>query len=366
MQFDEFGPERIVEVYHPKLGMRGVLVIDNTALGPGKGGIRFAPTVDKTEVFRLARTMTWKNAMAGIPFGGAKSGIMGDPKKLTPKQKDEWVAAFSKLLKGVVPKYYVAGPDISMAEHDMAVFAKANGSNQACTGKPKKLGGLPHELGSTGFGVFHSALVALKHMGKDPKKVTFAVEGYGNVGEFVCKFMTDVGAKLVAVSDSKGTCFLQSGIKNDVLYKTKKEKGTVTAYPACKVLPSKELIYQEVDVLFTAAIPDLVKMEDVPKIKAKLIVEGSNIPMKEDVEAELAKKGVLIVPDFVANAGGVISSYVEYIGGNEKTMFEMVEERITKNNEQVLAKAKAENLLPRDDALAIAKERVRNKCKTCR
>ena len=109
--FDDFGPERIVEVYHPKLGMRGVLVIDNTALGPGKGGIRFTPTVDKTEVFRFARTMTWKNAMAGLPFGGAKSGIIGDPKKLSAKQKDEWVAAFSKLLKGVVPEYYVAGPD---------------------------------------------------------------------------------------------------------------------------------------------------------------------------------------------------------------------------------------------------------------
>lgn len=364
--FDDFGPERIVEVYHPKLGMRGILVVDNTALGPGKGGIRFTPTVDRMEVFRLARTMTWKNAMAGLPFGGAKAGIIGDPKKLTQKQKDEWVAAFSKLLKGVVPDYYCAGPDISMAERDMATFAKANGSKKACTGKPKKMGGLPHELGSTGFGVFHSALVALKHMKKDVRKVTFAVEGYGNVGEFVCKFMTQAGAKLVAVSDSRGTCYLPSGINNDVLYKTKKEKGTVTAYPNCKVFPSKDLIYQDVDVLFTAAIPDLVKMEDVQKIRAKLIVEGSNIPMKEDVEAELAKRGVLIVPDFVANAGGVISSYVEYIGGNEKTMFKLVEEKITKNTEQVLVKAQKENILPRDAALAIAKERVRKNCKTCR
>ncbi|MCX6708785.1 MAG: Glu/Leu/Phe/Val dehydrogenase, partial [Candidatus Woesearchaeota archaeon] len=103
MEFDDFGPERIVEVYNPKLGMRGVVVIDNTALGPGKGGIRFTPSVDKEEVFRLARTMTWKNAMADLPFGGAKSGIMGDPKKLTPEQKDAWISAFSELLKGIVP-----------------------------------------------------------------------------------------------------------------------------------------------------------------------------------------------------------------------------------------------------------------------
>jgi glutamate dehydrogenase (NAD(P)+) len=185
MEFDDFGPERIVEVYNPKLGMRGVVVIDNTALGPGKGGIRFTPTVDKEVVFRLARTMTWKNAMADLPFGGAKSGIMGDPKKLTAEQKDAWISAFSELLKGVVPLKYCAGPDMNMAEHDMEVFAKANGDMKACTGKPKALGGLPHELGSTGFGVFHAIKVALKHMNKDIKTVTYAVEGFGNVGEFV-------------------------------------------------------------------------------------------------------------------------------------------------------------------------------------
>jgi len=366
MQFDEFGPERIVEVYHPKLGMRGVVVIDNTALGPGKGGIRFTPTVDKEEVFKLARTMTWKNAMADLPFGGAKAGIMGDPKKLTPKQKEEWVAAFSKLLKGMVPLVYVAGPDISMAEHDMEVFAKANGDNKACTGKPKKMGGLPHELGSTGFGVFHAIKVALKHMKKEIKGTTFSVEGYGNVGEFVCKFMTEAGAELVAVSDSKGTAVLNRGMDAKKLYEVKKSKGTVTAYPGAKVLSTKELIFQDVDVLVTAAIPNVIKPEDVPKIKAKLIVEGSNIPMTQECEEQLAKQGILIVPDFVANAGGVISSYVEYIGGTEKEMFRMVEDKITKNTALVLEKAEKENVIPRVAALEIAKARVKKKCKTCR
>src|SRR3989338_3925853 len=160
----------------------------------------------------------------------------------------------------MVPLVYVAGPDISMAEHDMEVFAKANGDKKACTGKPKSMGGLPHELGSTGWGVYHATLVALKHMEKDVKTVTFAVEGYGNVGEFVCKFLTQAGAKLIAVSDSKGTCHFSKGIDSEKLYQTKKEKGTVTAYAGCKVLPSKDLIYSDVDVLVTAAIPDVVKM----------------------------------------------------------------------------------------------------------
>jgi glutamate dehydrogenase/leucine dehydrogenase len=363
--FDDFGPERIIEVYHPKLGMRGVLVIDNTALGPGKGGIRFTPTVDKEEVFRLARTMTWKNAMAGLPFGGAKAGIIGEPHKMTPKQKDEWVSAFSKLLKGVVPLNYVAGPDISMAEHDMETFAKANGDMKACTGKPKKLGGLPHELGSTGFGVFHAIKVVLENLGKDIKKVTYAVEGYGNVGEFVVKFMSEAGAKLVAISDSKGTLVEPKGIDAKKLYATKKSKGTVTAYGG-KVLPTHDIIYTNCDILVTAAIPDLVKMADVPKIKAKLIVEGSNIPMSVECEHALAKKGVIIVPDFVANAGGVISSYVEYIGGTEAKMFKLVKEKIAKNTELVLNRAAEEKVIPRVAAEKIAKERVMAKCKTCR
>ena len=364
--FDDFGPERIVEVYHPKLGMRGVLVVDNTALGPGKGGIRFTPTVDKNEVFRLARTMTWKNAMADLPFGGAKSGIMGDPKKLTPQQKEEWVAAFSRLLKGVVPLNYCAGPDINMAEHDMEVFAKANGDiAKSCTGKPKSLGGLPHELGSTGWGVFHAIKVALKHMGRDIKGVTYSVEGYGNVGEFVCKFMSEAGAKLVAISDSKGTLVVPEGIDVKKLFEVKKSKGTVTAYGG-KVLPNKDICFQDVDVFITAAIPDLFGVADVPKIKAKLIVQGSNIATTTEAEEALAKKGVLVVPDFVANAGGVISSYMEYIGGTEEQMFKTVEEKITKNTELTLERAKNEGVIPRAAALKIAQERVRAKCKTCK
>lgn len=364
--YDEFGPERVIEVYHPKLGMRGVLVIDNTALGPGKGGIRFTPTVSKEEVFKLARTMTWKNAMADLPFGGAKAGIIGDPRKLTPKQKDEWVAAFSELLKGVCPEFYCAGPDISTTEHEMEVFAKANGSMKACTGKPKSLGGLPHELGSTGFGVYHAALVALKHLKLDVKKVTFAVEGFGNVGEFVCKFMTEAGAKLVAVSDSKGTCLVPAGIDYEKALAAKKDKGTVTAYPKCTFRPSYELIYQDADVLFTAAIPDVIKKEDVPKIKAKLIVQGSNIPMTQECEELLAKRGILVIPDFVANAGGVISSWCEYVGKTEKQMFKTVEEKITNNTQLVLDRAEKDKVIPRVAALKIAQERVKKKCKTCR
>ena len=366
VEFDEFGPEKIIEVYNPKVGMHGYVVIDNTALGPGKGGIRMTPSVSMDEVAKLARTMTWKCAMAGLPFGGAKAGIIADDREITKGQKKIIVEEFSKALKTVCPSLYVAAPDMNMAEQEMRWFADANGSGKSCTGKPKNMGGIPHELGSTGFGVYHATLVAAKHLGLNIKKSTVTVEGFGNVGWFAAKFLFAAGAKIVAVSDSRGVVYNKAGLDFKKLDKVKKERGTVIAYKPGKVLPDKEIISIEADILVTAAIPDLVKIGDVNKVKAKLIVEGSNIPMTPEVEQHLHRKGVLVVPDFVANAGGVISSYVEYIGGTPEKMFKLVEEKVKENTELVLNQAKKQGVSPREAAMKIARERVMRKCETCR
>ncbi len=366
IEFDGFGPENVFEVYHPKIGMHGFVVIDNTSLGPGKGGIRMTPMVSAEEVYKLARTMTWKNAMADLPFGGAKGGIIADPKKLSAERKNEIVAAFAKALKPVCPSKYVAAPDINTAEHEMEVFARANGSMQSCTGKPKSLGGIPHELGSTGFGVFHSAEVAAKFVGIKLRNSTIAVEGFGNVGYFVAKYLHEAGAKLVAVSDSRGVAYDSNGLDFAQLEKAKREKGTVTAYPKAKVLAGEEIVSLNADILVTAAIPDLVSAKDVDHVRAKLIVEGSNIPMSAQVEELLHARGILIVPDFVANAGGVISSYVEWKQGSVDEMWKLVKEKVRANTELVLKEAKRSERIPRVVAEKIAKKRVMEKCDTCR
>ncbi|MFH1592693.1 MAG: Glu/Leu/Phe/Val dehydrogenase [Candidatus Woesearchaeota archaeon] len=364
--FDEFGPEKILEVYNPKVGMRGFVVIDNTSLGPGKGGTRMTPSVSKEEVFRLARTMTWKNALADLPFGGAKSGIIADSKKIDREKKKTIVEAFAEGLKVVSPSQYIAAPDMNMAEEEMKWYAEKNGDMKSCTGKPKDLGGLPHELGSTGFGVYHSLLVAAPYAGLDIDKATVAIEGFGNVGWFVAKFLKEHKCKLVAVSDSSGVIYNKKGLDFKKLAKVKKEKGKVTAYGEGEVMPSNDILDVDADILVTAAIPDLVKGSDVDRLKFKMIVEGSNIPMIEAVERECFKKGILMVPDFLANAGGVISSYVEYTGGGEEEMFKMVEEKIKKNTEMVMKAAKEKGVLPRDAGMEIAVERVMEKCKVCR
>ncbi len=366
IKFDSFGPEKIFEVYNPKIGMHGFVVIDNTALGPGKGGIRMTPTVSLTEVSQLARAMTWKNALANLPFGGAKAGIIADDRTISQQKKDELVTAFAAALKPICPSLYVAGPDMNMAEHEMEVFARANGSLQSCTGKPKTIGGIPHELGSTGFGVFQALKIALKHKKKDIKNIRVAIEGFGNVGWFVAKYVTEAGGKVVAVSDSKGTIVNQKGFDFHKLVQTKEQKKTITQYGEGIISKTEDIIAVDCDVLVTAAIPYLISEKDLPKIKAQFIIEGSNIPMSAACEQNLHERGVLVVPDFVANAGGVISSWAEYIGKDKDYMFKVVEENITKNTEEVLTSAEKEKKMPRLVAEAIAKERVLKKCVTCK
>ncbi len=371
--FDDIGPEKIVEIHHPKTGTEGFVVIDNTSLGPGKGGIRMTPTVSIEEVMKLARVMTLKNALAELPFGGAKAGIVADPKHISQKHKDEMIKAFAKSIGDLSPKEYVAAPDMNMAEHEMAVFAKANGSMKSCTGKPKSMGGLPHELGSTGFGVFHATKIALEYLDKDIKNITLAIEGFGNVGEFAAKYLSEAGAKIIAVSDSKGVVYNKTGIDFSNLKKIKEQTGSVVNCPG-KRLSNENIISVNADVLITAAIPDLVTEKNMHNVKPGLIIEGSNIPMSYAVEKHLQmnhKK--LIIPDFVANAGGVISSYIEYIHTGKKKsydylvkrMFEEVENKITQNTKIVLEKCN-KNCVTRDVAMRIAKKRVMEKCDICK
>ncbi|MCX6820407.1 MAG: Glu/Leu/Phe/Val dehydrogenase [Candidatus Aenigmarchaeota archaeon] len=358
--YDEFGPEKIVEVYDPATGMRGFVVVDNTALGPGKGGIRMTRSVTAGEVSKLARTMTWKCAMAELPFGGAKGGmVLPAEAEKDPAKKEIMVRAYARAMKAVCPRYWVAAPDINSGEEEMRWFATENGSMQACTGKPADMGGIPHELGSTGFGVYHSTVVALEHMGIPLKGATVAIEGFGNVSTFAAKYLSDAGAKIVAVSDSKGLIHNADGLDIAKLMRVKADTGAVNNYTPGDAMPKEKLFELGVDVLIPGAMPDVVTAQTCCDVRARIIVEAANIPIKPEVEKTMAARGVLIVPDFVANAGGVISSYVEYAGGTPEQMFKEVEQRVRKNTQLVLDKAKKEKKFTRDAAMEIAQERVR-------
>ena len=357
--FDELKPKVVIETYDFKTKTEGILVIDNTFLGPGKGGIRLVPDVTVEEVKRLARAMTYKNALVEIPFGGAKAGIRADP----AGNKEMAIRAFARSIRKYVPEEYVAGPDMNTTEKEMDTFAKELHNLKACTGKTEMFGGLPHELGSTGYGVAESAEVAIKFAGMDVKGTRVAIEGFGNVGTFTAQFMEQKGAKIVAVSDLSGCLRNPEGIDVKKLFEYRTKNHLIAGYvkndPKTKIFPREELFTTDADVLIPGARPDAINDINKAKIRAKIIIEAANLPISYEIEKELERKGVVIVPDIIANAGGVISSYVEYINGTEEQMFETVKKKIVTNTAQILKEAKEKKKFVREVALEIAEHRLK-------
>lgn len=366
---DEFGPQYVFKVRDPKIGMEGVLVVDNTNIGPGKGGIRMTPGVTEEEVRRLARGMTWKNALAGIPFGGAKAGIvMPLEVSMNKAMKKKFVQSFARLLKPLLINSYIAGPDVNSGEKEMQWFAEAVGDWRSATGKPSsyvkkgaakgKWRGLPHELGSTGFGVAHSTAVAMEAMGRSLEGATVAIAGFGNVGTFAFKFLEEMGAKVVAINDSKATAYLPEGLNYKKMMAVKKKTGSVASYPGATTLARDDVYTLPVDILIPAATTDLINESNKDHVQAKMIVEGANIPMREEIENELWEKGIAIVPDFVANGGGVISSYAEYIGASPEYMFKIVKQKVSDATRAVMTESVRSSTNPRIVAMRLAQKKV--------
>ena len=353
---DRLGPEYIIKVYDPRLGMGGFLVIDNTKLGPGKGGIRMTPDVTEEEVFRLARAMTYKNALANIPFGGAKGGIIW--KSGSDALKKKFVQSFAQKIKPFLVSRYIAGPDVNSGEKEMAWLVDAVGDKRSATGKPKKLGGLPHELGSTGFGVAETAKVAAKLKGIDMAGATIAIDGFGNVGSFAFKFLKNAGAKIVAVADRYGAIYDGGGLSEKDIKKVKSCGRSLKECANGKPISREKFFSLAVDILIPASVTDVINESNKESIRAKIIVEGANIPMRENIENELWRRGIMIVPDIIANAGGVISSYAEYMGYGPEKMFELVRQKINFTANSVLRKSIQKNINPRAVAMELALKKL--------
>lgn len=365
---NEFGPELVVKVYNKNIGLEGFLVIDNTALGPGKGGIRMTHNVTEDEVARLARTMTFKNALAGIPFGGAKAGIVFSGG--SDEHKRTLIQHFAKEIQLLTPKKYIAGPDIGTGEREMAWFVSATGNWKSATGKPanlcmKSFGskgekcGIPHEFGSTGWGVAQATKTAVEILGMDIKKSTVAIHGFGNVGTFAFTYLTHMGAKVVLIADKDGALYSEKGFDLNGIKDIIKQRKSITKYPgSSKKVSSEDFWKIPVDILIPASITDVINDSNKKYINAKVIIEAGNIPMQETIEEEFFKKGIVILPDFVANAGGVISSYAEHRGYNPKQMFKTVRDKIIKTTTLVLKRSLQKHMNPRQVAMELAKKRI--------
>ncbi len=351
---DALGPAKIIHVQEPRLGLKGILVVDNVATGPSIGGLRMAADVSVGECARLARAMTLKNAAAGLRHGGGKSVLYGDP-RMPKAQKEQLVRAFASALRNEAD--YIFGPDMGTDEECMAWVKDEIGRS---VGLPKEIGGIPlDEIGATGWSLSHVTEVALRYRDFKLEGARVAIQGFGAVGKHAARFLAAKGAVLVAAADSSGTLVDPKGIDVAQLSALKEAGRSVLDYPAGEKRDRDAVIDVECDIWIPAARPDVVHEDNVHRLRTKLVIEGANIPFTHGAEKILHDRGVLCVPDFIANAGGVICAAMEYAGASESAAFDTIADKLRQNTEEVLAQVAKQGMPPREAAMNLAVARVK-------
>lgn len=323
----------------------GYRVQHNEARGPFKGGIRYHPQVDIDEVRALASWMTWKTAVVDIPYGGAKGGIVANPKQMSPGEIERMTRRYASEISIIIgPEKDIPAPDVNTGGREMAwimdTFSMQKG--YACpgviTGKPREIGGSLGRPEATSRGLVFTVREAAKKIGLNLKGATVAIQGYGNVGAFAHKLIErDFGAKVIAVSDSQGGIVNEKGLKYEEVWAHKQKTGSVKNFPGTKPISNEAILELKVDVLLPCALENVITKENAGKIKARISGEGANGPTTFEADAILWKNGVLVLPDILANAGGVTVSYFEWVQNNYN--FYWTEEEVNTKLDQIITKA---------------------------
>jgi glutamate dehydrogenase (NAD(P)+) len=361
---DEWGPEKIVTVSHRRSGMKGVLVIDNTARGMGKGGTRMSSTVTVGEVARLARNMTWKWSVVDLFYGGAKAGIAADP---TAPDKEAILRAFARALHNEVPSEYVFGLDVGLTEDDAAVIQDELGSRAAAVGTPAHLGGVAYDrLGITGFGVAEAADAAAEYIGLAMSGARVSIQGFGAVGQGVARRIAELGGTVVAVSTACGSRVDPGGFDVAELLRLHAQHGdNFIAHIATGAQhPVGAELTVDCEVLVPAAMQDVIVGPLATQVRARMIVEGANLPTSAAAQSILDNRGVVVVPDVVANAGGVIAAAFAMdvrhsaFPADTSQIFATVSEKLRHNAGEVLSAASSQRVTPHAAARRLAERRV--------
>lgn len=323
----------------------GYRVVHNGYLGPSKGGIRYSMDVNQDEVKALAAWMTWKCAVVGIPYGGGKGGIKCDPRSMSKGELERLTRAYTSAMFDVFgPDKDIPAPDMGTGQQEMAwlmdEYSKMKGisSPAVVTGKPLVLGGSLGRVEATGRGVMVSTRSALTKLGINPIGATCAVQGFGNVGSISAKLIASQGLKIVAISDISGAYYNSNGIdiEGAIAYRDG-NKGTLEGWKGGDKITNEQLLTLEVDVLVPAAMEDQITAANADQVKAKLIVEGANGPTSSNADAILNKKNIMVVPDILANAGGVTVSYFEWV--QNRLGYFWTEERVNRRADRVMKQA---------------------------
>jgi glutamate dehydrogenase (NAD(P)+) len=298
----------------------GYRVQYNITLGPAKGGIRYHPDVSLDEVTALAAWMTWKCAVAHIPFGGGKGGIVCDPTRMSKRELEALTRRYiAEIIDAIGPEKDVPAPDVNTNDQVMAWIMDTysmhvgHTATAVVTGKPIEMGGSLGRREATGRGVMIVTREAAKHLGFDIKGASIAVQGFGNVGSVSAELLAALGARIVAVTDWKGGVYNKNGLDVAALVDYTREHNTVAGFAGGGTLSNDDLWSLDVDVLIPAALENQITMENAPSIRAKVVTEGANGPTTPDAHDHLHKRGVFVIPDILANAGGVTTSYFEWV-----------------------------------------------------
>ena len=298
----------------------GYRVIHNNVLGPSKGGIRYAPDVNLNEVKALAAWMTWKCAVVDVPFGGAKGGVVCNPREMSPGELERLTRRYTADLMDVFgPDKDIPAPDMNTNEQIMAWILDTYSmhsrrtENAVVTGKPVGLGGSKGRREATGRGVMTVTLAALEQKGLDPSECTVAVQGFGNVGAIGAELLEEQGCTVVAVSDISGGYYNADGLDIKAMQDYVSENGGLGGYTEADGISNDELLTLDVDVLVPAAKEDQINRDVAERMGARIVVEGANGPTTPDADDVLNEKGVFVIPDILANAGGVTASYFEWV-----------------------------------------------------
>ncbi len=320
----------------------GYRVIHNNVLGPSKGGVRYDKNVNLDEVKALAAWMTWKCAVVDIPFGGAKGGIRCNPREMSSGEIERLTRAYTTSLFDVFgPDTDIPAPDMGTSGREMAwmmdQYSRNSGMtvNGMVTGKPNVLGGSNGRVEATGRGVMVSTLAALEQLQINPFGCSIAIQGFGNVGSFAAILLEERGAKVVAISDITGAYYNKDGIDiaKAIEFKTG-NNGTLEGFEGGDQLEGDDLLYLDVDVLIPAAMEDVITRSNADRIQAKLIVEGANGPTSAKADAIIADKGITVVPDILANAGGVTVSYFEWV--QNRLGYKWTKERVNRRSDRIM------------------------------
>lgn len=323
----------------------GYRVIHSTILGPSKGGVRYDMDVNIDEVKALAAWMTWKCAVVDIPYGGAKGGIKCNPREMSAGEVERLTRAFTQAMHDVFGKDRdIPAPDMGTGPREMAWMMDQYSRNQGMTvnsvvtGKPIVLGGSLGREEATGRGVMISALAAMEKQKINPFKATCAIQGFGNVGSWAATLLEERGVNIVALSDLSGAYYNAEGIniKKAIEYRNA-NNGSMEGFAGAEKIDPEELLLLEVDVLVPAAIEDVITKANADKIKAKMIVEGANGPTSAKADAILNEKGILAVPDILANAGGVTVSYFEWV--QNRLGYGWTRERVSRRSDRIMKTA---------------------------